>query len=59
MAARPLVLPDTFTGNGNWSQWIYHFESVSEVNEWDDTKKLVWLKVRLIGRAQGASYRTG
>ena len=54
MASRPLVLPDTYSGEGNWSQWIYHFESVAEVNEWDDAKKIMWLKVRLTGRAQMA-----
>lgn len=45
---------DTYSGEGNWSQWIYHFESVAEVHEWDDAKKILWLKVRLTGRAQMA-----
>ena len=54
MAPRQLVLLDTFSGDGIWSQWHYHFESVSE---WDDAKKLSWLKVRLIGRAQLAFQR--
>eukprot|EP00731_Ephydatia_muelleri_P007275 Em0003g1523a len=52
MASRPLVLPDSFSGEGNWSQWIYHFENVAEVNEWEDAKRVLWLKVRLTGRAQ-------
>ncbi|KAL5516105.1 hypothetical protein EMCRGX_G001376 [Ephydatia muelleri] len=41
-----------FSGEGNWSQWIYHFENVAEVNEWEDAKRVLWLKVRLTGRAQ-------
>ena len=52
MAAKPLVLPETFSGEGEWSQWICHFESISAVNEWNDAKKLLWLKARLTGRAQ-------
>eukprot|EP00731_Ephydatia_muelleri_P036068 Em0198g2a len=44
MASRPLVLPDSFSGEGNWSQWIYHFENVAEVNEWEDAKRVLWLK---------------
>ena len=40
MAARPLVLPDPFSGNASWDQWIYHFESVAEVNTWDGEQKL-------------------
>eukprot|EP00731_Ephydatia_muelleri_P006029 Em0003g277a len=52
MASRPLVLPDSFSGEGKWSQWIYHFENVAEVNEWEDAKRVLWLKVRLTGRAQ-------
>ena len=41
MASRPLVLPDSFSGEGNWSQWIYHFENVAEVNEWEDAKRVL------------------
>ena len=33
-------------------QWICHFESIVAVNEWDGSKKLLWLKARLMGRAQ-------
>lgn len=54
MAARPVVLPDTFNGEANWDQWIFHFESVAEVNEWTAEQKIKWLKVRLTGRAQSA-----
>lgn len=52
MAGRPLVLPETFSGEEEWSQWICHFESIAAVNEWDGSKKLLWLKARLTGRAQ-------
>ena len=54
MASRPLVLPDTYSGEGNWCQWIYHFQNVAEGNEWDGAKKVLWLKVRFTGRAQMA-----
>jgi hypothetical protein len=49
--ARPLVLPETFSGEADLAEWIDHFESVAAVNEWDDTGKLQWLRVRLTGRA--------
>ena len=56
-SSKPLVLPETYTGEGEWSQWICHFENVAAVNDWDDDKKLLWLKVRLTGRAQKAFQR--
>ena len=54
MAARPLVLPEPFTGEGSWDQWIAHFENVAAVNAWDDAAKLLWLRARLTKRAQTA-----
>ena len=52
MASRPAVIPEAFTGDGEWTQWLYHFENTAAVNEWNEAKKLLWLKARLIGRAQ-------
>ena len=55
MAARPLVLPDTFNGEGStWTDWKFHFNNVASVNAWDNDQKLLWLKVRLTDRAQRA-----
>ena len=54
---RPVVLPETFNGTDNWSEWIFHFENVASVNGWDNTLKLKWLRVRLTGRAQKALQR--
>ena len=54
MAAKPVVLPDTFTGEASWDEWFCHFENVSDVNGWDDDQKLKFLKVRLMERAQKA-----
>ena len=49
---RALVLPETFTGETDYCDWIDHFENVAVVNGWDEAAKLQWLKVRLTGRAQ-------
>ena len=56
MATKPLVLPETFSGQEqDWSEWIDHFENVAVVNGWDSGEvKLTWLKVRLTGKAQAA-----
>lgn len=56
MATRPLVIPEPFNGETKWEEWLYHFESVADVNEWDEAKKLK-LKTRLTGRAQTAFQR--
>ena len=34
-----------------------HFESVADVNEWDEASKKKWLRVRLTGRAATAYKR--
>ena len=49
--SRPLVLLETYRGEGNWSGWAEHFESVAAVNGWKEPKKLLWLSVCLVGRA--------
>ena len=55
--ARPVVLPDTYSGSSSWEEWITHFENVSAVNEWTGDQKLQWLKVQLTSRAQTAFQR--
>jgi len=57
LGSRPLVLPETFDGTGNWSDWCFHFENVAAVNSWSDSQKLQWLRVRVTGRAQKALHR--
>lgn len=56
MAARPLILPDTFSGEKGctWTEWKYHFQNIATVNEWTEAQRLQWLRVRLTGRAQRA-----
>ena len=54
---RPLVLPETYNGEGDWSGWAEHFESVAAVNGWKEPEKLLWLRVRLVGRAATAFKR--
>lgn len=54
---RPLVLPEPFCGEGCFSEWVDHFDNVAAVNGWEAPEKLLWLKVRLTGRAQSAFKR--
>ena len=54
--SKPPVLPEIYTGEKNWDEWIDHFESVATVCGWDDAAKLKWLHVRLTGRA-GTAFR--
>ena len=54
MASRPVITPDPFNGDRDWDEWIDHFEGVATVNDWSDETKLLWLRVRLIGKAQTA-----
>jgi len=51
---RPLITSDAFDGENSWDEWMSHFDSVSRVNEWNDQAKLLWLEVRLVGKAQKA-----
>ena len=55
--AKPVILPDTFNDDWNWDDWATHFDNCSEINGWDATAKLKFLKVRLTGRAQSVFQR--
>jgi hypothetical protein len=59
MAARPVAVPEVFTGDGkqSWSDWVDHFDSVADVNEWDASAKKKWIRARLTGRAATAFRR--
>ena len=49
---RPVITPDSFNGDSaDWDTWIGHFDSVAQVNDWDDPGKLLWLQVCLTGKA--------
>ena len=48
---RPVITPELFSGERSWEDWIDQFESIAAINGWSDEQKLVWLKVRLTGRA--------
>jgi len=41
----PLLLPETYSGESNFDDWISHFETVASINEWDDAAKLKWMSV--------------
>ena len=52
---RPVVLPEVFTGERDFSHWIRHFESVAVVNGWEENfVKLQWLHVHVTGKAHVA-----
>ena len=57
MSGAKSLTPEPFTGTGSFGDWIDHFESVAAINEWDDAAKLLWMRVRLVGRAQTAYGR--
>ena len=48
---RPVIIPEPFSGEQPWEDWIDQFETITMINGWSDEQKLVWLKVRLTGRA--------
>ena len=56
-STKPVIIPDTFDGDIGWDEWIGHFNSVARVNDWNDQTKLLWLEVRLVGKARKAWNR--
>ena len=55
-ATKPPVIPELYTGEKSWDEWIDHFDSVAQVCGWNAAAKLKWLRVRLSGRA-GTAFR--
>ena len=56
---RPVITPEVFSGEptASWDEWIGHFESVARINGWDNATRLLWLEVRMTGKAQSAWRR--
>ena len=56
---RPIITPNVFNGGSSttWDEWVGHFESVSQVNGWDDRTRLLWLEVMMTGKARNAWKR--
>ena len=48
---RPVVMPDIYTGEEEWSDWLFQFESCAALNDWDDDLKCKFIIVRLKGTA--------
>jgi len=34
--SRPIIVPEYFSGEGSYEDWIDQFESISEINHWDN-----------------------
>ena len=49
--SRPVIVSECFSGEECYEDWIDLFESIAEINHWNDRQMLMWLKVRLTGRA--------
>ena len=52
--SKPVVTPEAYNGEGSFTDWLDHFESVATLNKWKDDDKVLWLRVRLTGKAQTA-----
>ena len=50
--SQPVVLPDEYTGDEDWLDWLTHFELCAKINDWDDKSKTAFLAVRLKRSAQ-------
>ena len=57
VGTKPVMLPELFTWEGDFVEWLDHFENVAAINSWGAKRKLLWLNVHLTGRAQTAFKR--
>ena len=51
-SVKSLVMPDQYTGEEDWLDWITNFELCAKINEWDDESKATFLAVRMKSIAQ-------
>ena len=49
---RPVVMPETYDGTGDWPTYLQYFENCGELNGWDAARQAQVLGVRLRGAAQ-------
>ena len=47
----PRVMPDTFDGRGSWTEYLAHFETVADLNQWHPREKVQYVAVSLRGEA--------
>lgn len=53
MSSRPVFMPDSFSGQDReWADWSDQFDMASEVNGWNDNKKLKMMALLLTGKAR-------
>uniref|UniRef100_A0A5S6Q4B6 CCHC-type domain-containing protein n=1 Tax=Trichuris muris TaxID=70415 RepID=A0A5S6Q4B6_TRIMR len=51
---RPVVMPQSYNGEGSWQDWKTSFDQCSALNQWTEQDKLQWLAVCLTGDAAWA-----
>ena len=49
---KPIIMPDIYTGQTKWDNYIAHFVACADINVWSDSEKLRFLGARLRGHAQ-------
>ena len=40
---KPVITPEAYNGEGSFTDWLDHFESVATLNKWKDDDKVLWL----------------
>ncbi|KAJ8028047.1 hypothetical protein HOLleu_30174 [Holothuria leucospilota] len=49
---KPVIMPDIYTGETKWNNYIAHFVACADLNAWSDSERLRFLEARLRGYAQ-------
>ena len=49
--SRPVIVLECFSDKECYEDWIDQFESIADINHWNERQKLMWLKIRLTRRA--------